>query len=586
MSHKRSAEATGAKRTPATSGGPAITVGQHSEAGRKQRNDDSYGVLVPEPPMLETKGIAMVIADGMSSSEAAKAASETCVKCLMGDYYDTPQSWSVKTAVGRVLSATNSWLHRQSELQYVSDRGMVSTISAVVLKSAMAHVFHAGDSRIYLLRGRDIEQLTTDHRLRVSREQEYLSRAMGISPNLEIDHRAVELEAGDYLIFTTDGVHDVVRDSQIANIVRTEPDDLGAAARQVVAAAYAKGSADNLTCQIVRIDNPGRPDKHAILNRLTSLPFPPELVPGQMFEGYRILRELHLSKRSQVYLAEDGPMGRQVVIKTPSINFEDDPAYLEMFTREEWIGQIVSSPHVLKVLKPARAPRSLYFLTEYVEGQTLRQWMTDNPRPHLETVREIVEQIAKGLRALHRKEIIHQDLKPENILIDRNGTVKIIDFGSSRAAGLDEAGSSSERPHLVGTVDYTAPEYHREQLPTNRSDIYSLGAIAYEMLTSRLPYGRGFANRRDVDRLEYISAAQFNNAVPDWLDAGLAKAVAKNPASRTEVLSALVEDLRRPNPGIVTGRKPLIERNPAAFWRSVAVTLGLLNVILLYLLSR
>ena len=93
------------------------------------------------------------------------------------------------------------------------------------------------------------------------------------------------------------------------------------------------------------------------------------------------------------------------------------------------------SPPVLKVLTPARAPRTLYFVTEHVEGQTLRQWMNDNPSPHLETVRVIVEQIAKGLRAFHRKEILHQDLKPENILVDRNGTVKIIDFGSSRVAG-------------------------------------------------------------------------------------------------------------------------------------------------------
>ena len=95
--------------------GPKMTGGQHSEAGRKARNDDSYGVLFPEPPLLETKGIAMAIADGMSSSEAAKAASETCIKCLVDDYYATPQSWSVKTAVGRVLSATNSWLNKQSK---------------------------------------------------------------------------------------------------------------------------------------------------------------------------------------------------------------------------------------------------------------------------------------------------------------------------------------------------------------------------------------------------------------------------------------------------------------------------------------
>src|SRR4030095_4371953 len=133
--------------------GLAITIGQYSTAGRKPRNDDSYGVLVPPAPQLETKGIAIAIADGMSSSEAAKAASETCVKSFLSDYYATHPSWTVKTSVGRVLTAVNRWLHGQSVTNYMSDRGMVSTFSGVVLKAAAAYVFHAGDSRICPLRG-------------------------------------------------------------------------------------------------------------------------------------------------------------------------------------------------------------------------------------------------------------------------------------------------------------------------------------------------------------------------------------------------------------------------------------------------
>src|SRR5207244_12571738 len=110
----------------------------------------------------------------------------------------------------------------------------------------------------------------------------------------------------------------------------------------------------------------------------------------------------------------------------------------------EWIGQLVTSPHVLKVLRPERVRRSLYYVTEFFEGQTLRQWMLDHPRPNLEVVRVIVEQIAKGLRAFHRKEIIHQDLKPENLLIDSANALKIIDFGSSRVAGVLEEGGGQK----------------------------------------------------------------------------------------------------------------------------------------------
>ena len=568
-------------------GAPAVRVGQHSEAGRKARNDDSYGVLVPERTLLETKGIAMAIADGMSSSEAAKAASEICVKSFLSDYFATHPSWTVKTSVGRVLTATNRWLHGQSEANYLSDRGMVSTFSGLVLKSSVAYVFHAGDSRIYLLRDAAIEQLTHDHRVRVSREQEYLSRAVGIAPDLEIDYKTLPVERGDVLIFTTDGVHDYLRDGAIAEIVRSAPDDLSAAARDIVAAALANGSLDNLTCQIVCVDDPGRPDEEAFFKKLSALPFPPELAPGMEFEGYVIARALHLSNRTQVYLARDKANGRTVVLKTPSVNFEDDPAYLEMFTREEWIGNLVSSPHVLRVIPPERVRRSLYYVTEFFEGQTLRQWMLDHPEVELETARVIIEQITKGLRAFHRKEIIHQDLKPENILIDASNTIKIIDFGSSRVASLSETAGDREKNALVGTLDYTAPEYHLGQTPTNRSDIYSLGVIAYELVTGKLPYGRGFAGRRDVNRLEYVPAATINGAVPAWIDATLAKAVHKNPAKRTEALSELVEDLRRPNEAYLHAQpRPLLERNPAAFWRWVAIALLVLNVFLLYRLSR
>jgi serine/threonine protein phosphatase PrpC/predicted Ser/Thr protein kinase len=567
--------------------GLAITIGQYSSAGRKPRNDDSYGLVVPDPALLETKGIAIAIADGMSSSEAAKAASETCVKSFLSDYYATHPSWTVKTSVGRVLTAVNRWLHSQSVTNYMTDRGMVCTFSGVVLKAAAAYVFHAGDSRVYLLRGKDIEQLTNDHRVRVSREREYLSRAVGIAPDLEIDYKTFAIERGDTFIFTTDGVHDCLRDGALAEIVLASPADLDAAARRAVETALANGSADNLTCQIVRVDHPGRPDEEAVLKKLSALPFPPELAPGMKFEGYDILRELHLSKRTQVYLARDTAGGELVVLKTPSVNYEDEPAYLEMFAREEWVGNLVVSHHVLKVLRSDRVRRSLYYVTEYFEGKSLRQWMIDHPKADLETVRVIVDQIAKGLRAFHRKEIIHQDLKPENILIDAANIVKIIDFGSSRVAGLTEGAGAKDDAAFAGTLDYTAPEYHLGEAPTNRSDIYSLGVIVYELLTGKLPYGRGFASVRDVRKLDYIPASSVNASVPAWVDAALAKAVHKSPAQRTQALSELVEDLRRPNADFQAGRKrPLIERHPVAFWRAIAILLLVLNVVLLYRLSR
>jgi serine/threonine protein phosphatase PrpC len=578
------------RRMSASAGGTArVSVGQHSTAGRKDRNDDSYGIVVPGPALLASHGIAAAIADGMSSSEGAKEASECCIKAFLEDYYATHASWSVKRSVGTVLKAVNSWLYAQGQRELHAERGMVSTFSGVVLKAGTAHVFHAGDSRIARLREGRLELLTRDHRLRVGRGLEHLARAFGIDQHIEVDYRAEPVEAGDVLLLTTDGVHDHLPESEMARIIAADAGDLDRTARALVEAALSNGSADNLTCQVVRIEDPGHADEASLLGKLARLSFPPELAPGMRFDGYAIRRELAASKRSQVYLAEDEATGARVVLKTPSVNFEDDPAYIEMFAREEWVGRLVASPHVLKVLAPGRPRRHLYMVAEHFEGQTLRQWMRDHPVPELEQVRAIVEQIAKGLRAFHRKDILHQDLKPENVMIDAGGLVKIIDFGSARAAGLDErAGGGGEgRTQLAGTVDYTAPEQHLGEPPSNRADIYALGVIAYELVTGRLPYGRGFASARDAARLTYVPARRFREDLPIWMDAALEKAVARRASERTDALSALVENLRRPNPALGYERpKPLIERHPVAFWRTLALAALALNLVLAFLLLR
>ena len=571
----------------ATGHGPRITIGQHSIAGVKARNDDSYGVVVPGAALLATHGIAMAIADGMSSSEGAKEASESCVKTFLEDYYCTHASWSVKKSVGVVLRAVNGWLYAQGQRQHQSDRGMVTTFTGAVLKAGVAHINHAGDSRISRVSDGRIEALTRDHRVRVGKGQHHLTRAFGIDQNVEVDYRAVPLDHGDILLFTTDGVHDHVTPSDLFDSLAAHAGDLNAAARTIVQRALDKGSTDNLTCQIIQIEQTGRPDEAGHLQSLSALPFPPELAPGMTFDGYGIVRELHTSKRTQVYLARDVASGDSVVLKTPSVNFEDNPAYIEMFAREEWVGKLVASSHVLKVVSSERPRRHLYIATEYFEGQTLRQWMRDHPRPELETVRGIVAQTARGLRAFHRKDIIHQDLKPENVMISGDGAVKIIDFGSARAASFDDMAAPIGRPNIVGTIDYTAPEYHLGEKPTDRSDIYALGVLAYELLTGKLPYGRGFANAKDVGRLTYVPAWTLRDDIPIWMDAALEKAVRAKPEERTDALSALVEDLRQPNPNLGYDRpRPLLERNPLGFWRAFALAMSALNLVLVILLLR
>ena len=212
-----------------------ISVGQYSDKGRKEINQDFHGVYAPLEPQLSSKGIAIALADGISSSEVSQIASQSAVTGFLDDYYCTSESWSVKKSAERVLSAVNGWLYsqnQQGQSRYDKDRGYVCTLSAMVIKSTTAHIFHVGDARIYRLQGGALEQLTTDHRVQVSQQQSYLGRALGVHPQVEIDYQTQTVEKGDVFLFATDGVYEHAHAKFMVSTLREHPDDLDRAANR------------------------------------------------------------------------------------------------------------------------------------------------------------------------------------------------------------------------------------------------------------------------------------------------------------------------------------------------------------------
>ena len=572
------------------SGELKISIGQYSDKGRKEINQDFHGALIPREPLLSLKGIAVVLADGISSSNVSQIASQSAVKGFLTDYYCTSDTWSVKTSAQRVIVATNSWLHaqtRRSQYSYDKDKGYVCTFSAMVIKAAAAHIFHIGDSRIYRVVDSGLEQLTEDHRVRVSSEQSYLSRALGVHPQIEIDYRMLTLQKGDVFVLATDGVYTHAGARLIAGMIKESADDLDAAAKAIVTGAYRNGSDDNLTVQIVRIDELQQGEARELFGNAIELPLPPLLEARMVFDGYRIVREVHGSSRSHIYLAVDTETDDLVIVKIPSIELRGDPAYLKRFVMEEWVARRIDSAHVLKPCLQSRKRNHLYVVTEYIEGQTLTQWMIDNPRPDLETIRGIVEQIARGLQAFHRMEMLHQDIRPDNIMIDKTGTVKIIDFGSTKVKGVVETVPSTDHDAILGTVQYTAPEYFVGDGGTSRSDIFSLGVITYQMLTGRLPYGAEIAKARTKSqqrKLRYTSALDDSREIPAWIDEVLRKAVHLDPYRRFEELSEFTYNLRSPSKAFLNATPvPLIERNPLLFWKCLTLILAVIVVVLLFM---
>ena len=522
----------------------------------------------------------------MGSCAFPKEASEYVVKGFFSDYYSTPESWTVKTSGAKVLTALNSWLYGKSTNDHA--KAYVTTFSALIFKSTTAHILHIGDSRIYRMRDGNIEQLTNDHRIWITKEKNYLSRAIGVDLHIDIDYKSIELEADDVFVMTTDGIHDYLSDLQIREII-SQSANLNVLADQLVSSALAEGSHDNVTCQIIHIEQLPNQQASEVINDLVRLPFPPDLSPGMVIDGYKVIKDVNSSSTSQLYLVEDIETSQTMLMKTPSVNYDDDPSYIDRFHMEEWAGKRIYNPNVMITYEQKRKRNCQYFLIEYIEGITLAKWIEQNPSPDIKKVTDIIEQIIHGLRGLHRLEMLHRDLKPDNIMIKDDGTVKIIDLGAVKVAGIQEISSPVERLELLGTKNYTAPEYLMGIGGTNKSDLFSLGIITYELLTGKLPYGDQSEKNidwRSMSKIKYSSALQHNPMIPLWLDGAIEKAVRIDHRLRYDSFSEYQHDLTHPNESFMKNSLPLLEKDPIIFWRSIAATLFVLNLFTLYLLLK
>lgn len=570
------------------------TVATHTHPGvKKSINEDAIGFRVPEGNILSTKGAVAVVADGVSSAEAGKEAAHRSVEAVLDNYFTTPELWSVKHAIQKTLTSLNSELYDLGREMPDEARGYICTLSMIVIKSHLAYLFHAGDSRIYSLSAEDntFTQLTHDHVAAISNEKQYLIRAMGMDTTLNIDCSTVELHQGDIFYLDSDGIHDFLTDAQIREIIEQGREDLQQACVNLVEAAIQAGSDDNLSCCLLQLDQLGVEEKEDFSERLTRLPFPPELYPGLKIDGYEVLQELWASERSQLYVVRDMHSAEELVMKTPSAKYDDDPAYIERFIAEEWIGSRIQHPNVVSVVPSKKASQHfLYYVMEKVPGITLQQWIEQNPEARPSVIAQLILHIAEGLQAMHAQQVVHQDLKPGNIMVLPDGNIKIVDFGAVYAPGLQEIFNPFEREIALGTMDYADPSYRYGINTYIKGDIYSLAVIAYEMFTGgRLPYGQRMERCKtlqDFYQLEYVPSYRHREIIPVWFDKALEKGCKNNPDERYDTLEALINDLQHPNPEFLKdGYVGKEEGNTVFFWKILSFlwfTVLLVVLVLVY----
>jgi tetratricopeptide (TPR) repeat protein len=275
------------------------------------------------------------------------------------------------------------------------------------------------------------------------------------------------------------------------------------------------------------------------------------ITPGTRLDRYEIVSFLGKGGMGEVYLAEDARLRRKVAIKLLSAKYTLQPDRIRRFEQEAETASRLNHPSIITIHEIGQVDGAYYLVTEYIEGQTLREHIKQS-RLNVNDALDVAIQIAGAVAAAHTAHVLHRDIKPENVMLRPDGLVKVLDFGLAKLMeehidGGSDAPTRNETDSgvVAGTVQYMSPEQARGEKLDDRTDIFSLGVVLYEMVTGVSPFGGGsqaevFARileRTPVPISHHVPDAPFN------LDQIVSKALSKNLSERYATAQALLTDL-------------------------------------------
>ncbi|WLP95876.1 bifunctional protein-serine/threonine kinase/phosphatase [Psychrobacter sp. M13] len=393
--------------------------------------------------------------------------------------------------------------------------------------------------------------------------------------------------------------------------------------------AFAEGSHDNLSMMMLSMDAAPRqssqaralgssdhldsPDQSNSDSDMPRYRLPTGLEVGDSIDGFTVMTIIARTARSDVYLVQDEHKN-DFVLKSPSLDTIDDGHYLRDFLKERKIGLSLSKhrragesafnqadPNRLHAAAPnGSSPQSqsigsglsasgllryypvpasttyLYHLTEYIEGESLRDFIERNAPCDVWQTYDLLTKIGMAVRVMHRHYLLHQDIKPENVLLTQAGAVKLIDFGSASSSILKD----STRPPN-GDLHYAAPEYYTDAPKGVHSDLFSIAVIGYELLTGQLPFGT-----QDLMNPQHalVMPAQplRQNNIPAISQQALMRALHSNTNARYQAIGEFLQDFNPDNRANSRDPEPLIQRNPLLVWHSICFIQFVVIVLLLW----
>lgn len=515
--------------------------------------------------VFEVDGITVAaVADGLGSAREGRVAALRAVAALKQNFPARPHNWTAGRACEEIIRHLNRRLWQEGMARFESPE-LACTIAVAALAGDRLFAINAGDSRIYLWRNGRLGQISTDHRESDPQQRHVLTRALGLAEEMIPTLLEMPLQAGDVVLLCTDGVTDVLDDTELTQLLAA-----GTAAVGIVGEANRRATEatrDDATAVTARVQETGSVrGTHG-----QTLQVPATLKAGDVIDGFTLRRSFRNSDRIWLAARE----GNSYVLKFPAAAAAHDDAALAAFIREVWHATQLQSDFFPSAFVPEGA-RARFYAQEYVHAPTLKKFLADHGPLAPAQVAELGRFLLRAEQFLLGHGFVHGDLKPENILALREeGGVKfkLIDLGS-----VAEVFSQQGR---AGTPSYLAPERFTGAAMTERTEIFAIGTVLYESLTGRLPYGEIEPFQSPVFTPPRAVTA-LNHNVPPWLDALVMRATVADPECRQQNYSEMLFELENPaevRPFFRAGT-PWLERNPLLFYKIGFFLLLALSLVL------
>ncbi|WP_339232995.1 Stk1 family PASTA domain-containing Ser/Thr kinase [Geobacillus sp. FSL W8-0032] len=267
------------------------------------------------------------------------------------------------------------------------------------------------------------------------------------------------------------------------------------------------------------------------------------LIGKRLNDRYKIISLIGGGGMANVYLARDIILERDVAVKVLRLDFANDDRFIKWFRREAQAATSLNHEHIVSIYDVGEEEGVYYIVMEYVQGSTLKQYIQQHAPLPVEQALSIMDQLTSAIAHAHENGIIHRDIKPQNILLDEHGRVKVTDFGIAVAMS---GTTITQTNSVLGSVHYLSPEQARGGIATEKSDIYSLGVVMFELLTGRLPFSGESAVSIVLKHLqaETPSPRAWNPEIPQSVENIVLKAMAKDPFYRYPSAREMNEDIR------------------------------------------